>query len=110
MATKEATKETTRPPTGAKSRAGQEKTRARRSGQAAQGATIPVPVPELHTRHVPVPETIGQARQTLGRRLPPSDRLAFYGALAAGAAFGIIDWPVAAAIGLGTIIARRTRR
>jgi hypothetical protein len=52
---------------------------------------------------------MGQARQTLGRRLPPPDRLAFYGALAAGAVFGIIDWPVAAAIGLGTIIARRTR-
>jgi hypothetical protein len=52
---------------------------------------------------------MGQARQTLGGRLPPSDRLAFYGALAAGAVFGIIDWPVAAAIGLGTIIARRSR-
>lgn len=109
MATTRATKETTGPSTGAKSRAGQEKTRTGRGGQAAQGATVPVPVPELHTRHVPVPETMGQVRQTLGRRLPPPDRLAFYGALAAGAVFGIIDWPVATAIGLGAIIARRTR-
>jgi hypothetical protein len=52
---------------------------------------------------------MGQAKQTLARQLPPPERLAFYGALAAGAVFGIIDWPVAAAIGLGTIIARRAR-
>jgi hypothetical protein len=52
---------------------------------------------------------MGQVKQTLARQLPPPDRLAFYSALAAGAVFGIIDWPVAAAIGLGMIIARRTR-
>jgi hypothetical protein len=109
MATARAAKDKTRPPAGAKSRAGQGGTATRRGGQAAHGATIPVPVPELHTRHVPVPETVGQARRTLGRGLPPPERLAFYGALAAGAVFGIIDWPVAAAIGVGTIIARRTR-
>jgi hypothetical protein len=110
MATTHATKDKTRPPTGARSKAGQRKSRTQHDDQAAHGATIPVPVPELHTLHVPVPETMGQARQRLARQLPPPERLAFYGALAAGAVFGIIDWPVATAIGLGTIIARRARR
>jgi hypothetical protein len=109
MATAQATKEKIRRPTGAKSKAAQGKTRTRQGGEAARGATIPVPVPEVHTAHVPVPEAMGQARQMLARQLPPPERLAFYGALAAGAIFGIIDWPVAAAIGLGAIIARRTR-
>jgi hypothetical protein len=52
---------------------------------------------------------MGQARQTLTGQLQPSGRLLFYGGLAVGAVFGIIDWPVAAAIGIGTVIARRSR-
>ncbi|HEV7829364.1 MAG TPA: hypothetical protein VGP04_11030 [Pseudonocardiaceae bacterium] len=39
--------------------------------------------------------------------LPTPRRAAYYGSLAALAAFSVIDWPVAAAIGIGTEIARR---
>ncbi len=42
--------------------------------------------------------------------LPPPDRLIFYSGLGAAAVFGVIDWPVAAAIGLGTMIARKAAR
>jgi hypothetical protein len=45
----------------------------------------------------------------LTSELRPSGQLLFYGGLAGVAAFGIIDWPVAAAIGIGTVIARRSR-
>jgi hypothetical protein len=98
----------------ARSRAGAGKAergtaRTRHGGEAEHGATIPIPVPEIHTRLVSLPEKMGQARRTLAGQRRSSGRLAFYGALAAGAAFGIIDWPVAAAIGLGTVIARRGR-
>ncbi|SEG14090.1 hypothetical protein SAMN04489712_103366 [Thermomonospora echinospora] len=71
------------------------------------GASVPIPVvtPRLKVLHVPVPgggEGAG--------RLPPPERLAFYGGLGAMAAFNVISWPVAAAIGVGTAIAGRARR
>jgi hypothetical protein len=78
MATAQEVKDKTRPQAGVKSKARQGKTRTRHGGEAAQGTTIPVPVPELHTLRVPVPETMGQAGQTLARQLPPPERLAFY--------------------------------
>lgn len=104
MATARDTKEKTRSQTGAKRSAEQ------RRSEAARGTTIPVPVPEVHTRQVAVPGKLEEAKQALaGRRRPPGQLLAFYGALAAGAVFGAIDWPVAAAVGVGTIVARRSR-
>lgn len=39
--------------------------------------------------------------------MPTPRRVLYYGSLAALAAFSVIDWPVAAAIGVGTEIARR---
>jgi hypothetical protein len=39
--------------------------------------------------------------------LPPPDRLFYYGGLAALAAIGVVDWPVAAAVGAGVWIATR---
>jgi hypothetical protein len=39
--------------------------------------------------------------------VPPPDQLAFYGALGALAAIGLIDWPVAAAIGVGQVVVAR---
>jgi hypothetical protein len=42
--------------------------------------------------------------------LPPPDRLVFYGGLGVAAVFGVIDWPVATAIGLGTLLARKAAR
>ncbi len=43
-------------------------------------------------------------------KLPPAERLAFYGGLGALAVVGALEWPVAAAIGAATVIARRSRR
>lgn len=39
--------------------------------------------------------------------VPPPDQLAFYGALGTLAAIGLIDWPVAAAIGVGQVVVAR---
>jgi hypothetical protein len=39
--------------------------------------------------------------------VPPPDQLAFYGALGALAAVGLIDWPVALAIGAGQAVVAR---
>lgn len=74
---------------------------------AEHGAKVPIPVvtPHVKVLHVPVPGSGGASR-----RLPPPDRLAFYGGLGAMAAFNVISWPVAAAIGVGTAIAGRARR
>jgi hypothetical protein len=38
-------------------------------------------------------------------RVPSPKRLAFYGGIAALAAFGILDWPVALVIGIGHLLA-----
>jgi hypothetical protein len=109
MATAQETKGKTRSQARVKSRAPQRETPTGRGAESAQGATIPIPVPEIHTKRVSVPANIGQAGRTVTGQLRPSGRLVFYGGLAAVAAFGIIDWPVAAAIGIGTVIARRSR-
>lgn len=109
MATAQETKGKTRSQGRAKSKAPQRETQTRQGGKGAQGATIPIPVPEIHTKQVSVLDTMGQARRTITGQLRPSRRLLFYGGLVGVAAFGIIDWPVAAAIGIGTMVARRSR-
>jgi hypothetical protein len=53
---------------------------------------------------------VGEAGRLVAGFLPPPERLLFYGGLGVAAVLGAIDWPVAAAIGLGTMIARRTGR
>lgn len=59
--------------------------------------------------HVPAPGMtyVEDAGRLVASYLPPPGRLAFYGGLGAAAVFGLIDWPVAAAIGIGTVVARR---
>ncbi|HEY0539303.1 MAG TPA: hypothetical protein VGD53_13075 [Actinoallomurus sp.] len=73
---------------------------------------VPVPVltPHLKVMHVPAPgmSYVGEAGRLVAGFLPPPERLVFYGGLGVAAVLGAIDWPVAAAIGLGTMIARRT--
>jgi hypothetical protein len=51
---------------------------------------------------------IEDAGRIVAGYLPPPERLAFYGGLGLAAVLGAIDWPVATAIGLGTVIARRS--
>jgi hypothetical protein len=50
-----------------------------------------------------------RAAQTVRSSLPPTDRLVYYGGLAALAAVGVVEWPVAAAVGAGVWIATRAR-
>lgn len=72
---------------------------------------------QMHTAHaeLPIPyftpgdltanaHVIGSRLPTLP--LPPPKRLAFYGGLGALAVVGALDWPVAAAIGAATAVAR----
>lgn len=75
---------------------------------------VPVPIltPHLRVVHIPAPgmSYVGDAGRVVKGYLPSPGRLAFYSALGAAAAFGAIEWPVAAAIGVGTAIARRAGR
>jgi hypothetical protein len=64
----------------------------------------------MKTVHVPGMSYVGDAGRVVAGYLPPPDRLAFYGGLGLAAVIGAIDWPVAAAIGVGAMIARRTGR
>jgi hypothetical protein len=58
--------------------------------RALQGNTVNVPLPVLGTV-----------------QLPPLDSLALYGGLAALAAVGLMEWPVAAAIGVGHLLVQQ---
>jgi hypothetical protein len=73
---------------------------------------LPVLTPHLKVVHVPAPgmSYVGDAGRVVAGYLPPPDRLAFYGGLGLAAVLGAIDWPVATAIGIGTMIARKTSR
>ena len=80
-----------------------------------RGLTLNLPMLSIQV-HPPRPHLPRVSRQELGHAvdiarsfLPPRERLAYYGGLGALAAFGVIEWPVAAAIGAGTIIAQRAR-
>ncbi|MGH3375557.1 MAG: hypothetical protein ACRDP6_12520 [Actinoallomurus sp.] len=42
--------------------------------------------------------------------LPPRDQLVFFGGLAALAVVGILDWPVAAVVGVGHLLAARRNK
>jgi len=58
--------------------------------RAIQGNTVNVPLPLLGTV-----------------QLPPLDSLALYGGLAALAAVGLLEWPVAAAVGVGHLLVQQ---
>ncbi|HUR09107.1 MAG TPA: hypothetical protein VM347_41665 [Nonomuraea sp.] len=81
--------------------------------------SIKVRPPDLRMPHVGMPhlelprisrQEVGHAVDVARTLLPPPDRIAYYGALGVLAAFGVLEWPVAAAIGAGTLIARRGRQ
>jgi hypothetical protein len=75
-------------------------------------------MPHLRMLHVPRPHVplpsqhtvmVGALRVTDAVRdnVPSREHLIYYGGLGALAAFGIVDWPVAAAIGAGVWLAGR---
>jgi hypothetical protein len=76
--------------------------------------TVPlvnVRVPVLRAR---VPGLAGRAAETrwaaqaVRANLPPTERLLYYGGLGLMATVGVLEWPVAAAVGVGVWLAGRT--
>lgn len=68
--------------------------------------------PDLHLPHVPTPhvsmpgrDDVDAAVRTAKSYLPSPKQVTYYGGLAALAAFQVIEWPVAVAIGIGTAVA-----
>lgn len=77
----------------------------------AHEATVELPfvtaqfhAPEVH---VPGREDVTSAANAVRSQLPSRDHALFYGALGLSAAFAVIDWPVALAIGVGTALVSR---
>lgn len=74
---------------------------------------IQLRAPEMHMPHVGMPHIsgrdVGHAVDMARTFLPPPERIMYYGGLGALAALGILEWPVAAAIGAGTMIAQRAK-
>lgn len=70
-------------------------------------------MPHVEMPHLQLPrmsrQEVGHAVDVARTFLPPPERIAYYGALGVLAAVGVLEWPVAAAIGAGTMIARRRR-
>jgi hypothetical protein len=56
----------------------------------------------------PKPGQLVQATGAATSLLPPRDRLLFYGGLGTAAVLGVIEWPIAIAIGAGIAIAQRS--
>ena len=87
---------------------------ARTGAGNGNGVNVPVPVltPHMKTLHVPTPGMtyVEDAGRIVAGYLPSPERMAFYGGLGIAAVIGAIDWPVATAIGIGTMIARKTGR
>ncbi|WP_090947188.1 hypothetical protein [Nonomuraea jiangxiensis] len=79
-----------------------------------RGVTLDLPVLSLNV-HPPnvsrqqVAQVVGTVAGTTRSILRP-DHLVYYGGLAALAAFEVIEWPVAAAIGAGLVVAERSGR
>ncbi|MBC6460939.1 hypothetical protein [Actinomadura sp. HBU206391] len=70
---------------------------------------MPLLTVQVRAPHVPRvhPRAVGHAVSSAQSSLPSAERMAYYAGLGALAAFGVIEWPVAAAIGAGTILAKR---
>jgi hypothetical protein len=83
------------------------------------GPSLPVLVPAVHVRHVPLPKVgLGHVpvprvyvpvSETVRRQLPDraTNRVLWFGGLVGLAALGVIDWPVAGVVAAATYIAER---
>lgn len=90
--------------------------------KTAQGLDVPLPtigVRRVHISmpHVPPPpaaisglaHAAAAVPRAVGSNLPPRGKLLYYAGLGALAAFEVVSWPVAAAIGTGVWVASRAR-
>jgi hypothetical protein len=65
---------------------------------------------EVRAPQIPKPGQLVQAAGAATSLLPPRDRLLYYGGLGTAAVLGVIEWPVAIAIGAGIAIAQRAHQ
>jgi hypothetical protein len=81
--------------------------------QASAGRTAHLNLPgmsaEFHKPQLPSPNEMAHAAKAAPSLLPPTDKLLYYGGLGAAAVLGVIEWPVAIAVGAGIAIAQRSR-
>lgn len=96
---------------GGESAAPAEQTRPGQQAEGRRSATLNLPFVTAQFR---APELRAPGRQDLGNvargarsMLPSGKALLFYGGLAATAVAGVIEWPIAAAIGVGTALANQ---
>jgi hypothetical protein len=86
-------------------------TKAEGRTEEARTATITLPFVTAQFRapdlHVPSRDELGNAARGAWSMLPSRKSMLFYGGLAVTAAVGVIEWPVAAAIGVGSALASR---
>jgi hypothetical protein len=69
------------------------------AGPAHPAQRAAAQVIDKHTLRITLPDNLGTIR------LPEPERLAFYGGIVTLAAFGIVEWPVAAVLGIGHLLA-----
>lgn len=68
------------------------------AGQSENARRAATRVADRHTVRVTLPHNMGTIA------VPEPQRLAFYGGVAALAAFGLVDWPVAILLGIGHLL------
>lgn len=93
-------------------------TKQRRSsgagGTSSRAEVMTVDLPgvtaEFHRpdHYVPTRDDLAGAVDTVRGYLPSRTMMAYYGGLGALAALSVIEWPVAAAIGVGAAVAQRS--
>ncbi|GAB3689760.1 hypothetical protein [Saccharopolyspora tripterygii] len=72
----------------------------------AQLRTAQISLPDLP--ELPGRENLTSTVTAVRSALPSRDQLLFYSGLTAAAALSVIEWPVAAAIGIGAAVVRRS--
>ncbi|WP_235883732.1 hypothetical protein [Saccharopolyspora elongata] len=82
------------------------------AAKQATTARLPGVTAELHQpdHYIPTRDDLAGAANAVRGSLPSWEMTAFYGGLGALAAFAVIEWPVAVAIGVGAVIAQRSGR
>jgi hypothetical protein len=71
---------------------------------------LPLMSAEFRAPQIPKPGQLVQAAGAATSLLPSRDRLLYYGGLGTAAVLGVIEWPVAIAIGAGVAIAKRSQQ
>jgi hypothetical protein len=85
---------------------------AQAAGHERRTARVDLPLmsAEFRAPQMPKPGQLVQAAGAATSFLPPRDRLLYYGGLGTAAVLGVIEWPVAIAIGAGIAIMERSHQ